>query len=238
MVDEATGQCKLSPESCRGFFPNITNDHGAHCAGCNQTDCLVWLEEECPDGFVFNNRKMQCVSCQEEFGNETVVCDNNGALECKTNYFPTVVEVDANISNLHCNSCSELIPNCDKCLTSDICVKCSDDEYYQVSADGKMCTEKVKNDPIECNSLHQYPEDDHNHICMKCTKSECLDWIEYQCGEGYVYNSKIMFCFPCASEFGEGTLTCNGSGALTCQNAYYRELVNVTNSTIQNYHCK
>lgn len=86
------------------------------------------------------------------------------------------------------------------------------------------CIEKIKTDPIECNSIHSYPLDDHNHICMKCTKSKCLDWMKYDCGEGYVYNSKIMFCFPCASEFGEGTLTCDGSGSLTCQNNYFLEL--------------
>lgn len=82
IVDEETGQCKLSPDKCRELFPNLADDHGVHCTGCNLTECQVWTEEACEDGFVFNNRKMQCMSCQEEFGNETVVCDNDGAVQC------------------------------------------------------------------------------------------------------------------------------------------------------------
>lgn len=57
------------------------------------------------------------------------------------------------------------------------------------------------------------------------------------CKEGQVFNGWNMSCANCTEEFGNGTLTCDNSGATTCLDSHFLTSVKV-NEVVSNNHCK
>jgi hypothetical protein len=92
-------------------------------------------------------------------------------------------------------------------------------------------------DPISyCNTLHPYQQNDHGYVCANCNDDQCYQYIAKNCEEdGYILNGWQNECRPCATEFGNGTLTCNNFGAVTKTNNSYFTSIQV-NEMVYNTH--
>lgn len=143
-----------------------------------------------------------------------------------------------------CKPCDANIPNCDKCNTSESCGQCKPDFFVNslglcqpIPADNE--TEIVIiSDSTNCTALFPIAEDDHVRVCSQCTNDSCLLYEDMSCDPNFIFNNRLMECRDCQSEFGNGTVTCDRTGALECSLGYYPSEVQDEVGNFSNTHCK
>lgn len=158
------------PGFCNKYFKDPLDDHGRYCSECTDYGCVTYQDIECLAGQVYNGWEMKCKTCEEEFGNGTLACNNTGATLCSDSNYMVKAQVTENITNNICRTCDSELDNCQICQNATKCEQCKIRHMLDWQGQCRSCP----------------------NFCLACSKNETKCEI---CENGFYLDPRDNKCY-------------------------------------------